>query len=538
MHDRNDVATSRHSDPSLDEFQTRARAHAARHRSKAASQIARSIIHQVVGLPRVLRRLPTRYGFHMLILGIGALAVIIGRIPLYVPAQGDGSQSMTTPWGDTMQRPFTGADTHPSPDRPRHDAPGELHLPGGDALVAMQMRLDENGALVLPAFTASIAVESATIRTGPGTMFDTLATMSQTEAVTIVARAENWLSIQTPSFPSAWIAADVLDIPGDALVSIPQARVIPSPPPPLIAQATSSDLNVRDGPGTDYVRMTRVDAGESVDLLSRSGSWFQVETPDGTQGWIDSTYLTLQPGVIERVPETTDVPPVDPERRGRVTDTGINLRTGPGTKYPSLEKLTADTSLTLLARYDAWYKVQTAGGTTGWVSGDFIAVSAFIQRRVPRTTDIPALPKPAPAAQPAAVRTTAAWVWPTTGRLTSPFGWRVLGGQSNFHNGIDIANQAGTRIVAARSGTVIKAGWCSGYGYCVMLDHGDGFQSEYGHMLSSPPVGVGQSVTAGQLIGYMGSTYDSAGGGYSTGNHLHMTLRQNGTAVNPTGYLP
>jgi murein DD-endopeptidase MepM/ murein hydrolase activator NlpD len=118
--------------------------------------------------------------------------------------------------------------------------------------------------------------------------------------------------------------------------------------------------------------------------------------------------------------------------------------------------------------------------------------------------------------------------------MTSGFGWRW----GNLHNGLDIANAKWTSITAAREGTVIEAGWCSGYGFCVRIIHGDGFVTEYGHMAARPNVRVGQRVVAGTRIGAMGSTYDRAGGGYSTGVHLHFTVKRYGRAINPLRYLP
>ncbi len=85
---------------------------------------------------------------------------------------------------------------------------------------------------------------------------------------------------------------------------------------------------------------------------------------------------------------------------------------------------------------------------------------------------------------------------------------------------------------------MIETGWCSGYGYCVKLDHGGGFTSEYGHLDGEPPVQLGQQVSAGTIIGLMGTTYDLEGGAYSTGVHLHFTIKRNGAPVDPLKYLP
>jgi murein DD-endopeptidase MepM/ murein hydrolase activator NlpD len=99
-----------------------------------------------------------------------------------------------------------------------------------------------------------------------------------------------------------------------------------------------------------------------------------------------------------------------------------------------------------------------------------------------------------------------------------------------MHEGIDIGAPYGAPIGAADGGTVIYAGWLGGYGNLVVLDHGNGLSTAYGHQ-SDIVVGVGQSVAQGQLIGYVGST------GHSTGPHLHFEVRVNGSPVDPLGYL-
>ena len=120
----------------------------------------------------------------------------------------------------------------------------------------------------------------------------------------------------------------------------------------------------------------------------------------------------------------------------------------------------------------------------------------------------------------------AGFIWPVHGVLTSGFGWRW----GRMHEGIDIAVGVGTPVVAAAAGTVIVAGWLGGYGNLVVVDHGNGLSTAYGHN-TSVTVGVGQSVAQGQLIAYSGST------GHSTGPHVHFEVRINGAPVDPLGYL-
>lgn len=126
-----------------------------------------------------------------------------------------------------------------------------------------------------------------------------------------------------------------------------------------------------------------------------------------------------------------------------------------------------------------------------------------------------------------------AFRWPCSGPITSYYGWRThpIFQTKRYHSGIDIAVDTGTPIRAAASGTVIYSGWMGGYGYCVMISHGGGLVSLYGHN-SSLAVGEGQRVSQGQVIAYAGST------GYSTGPHCHFEVRVHGEVTDPLNYLP
>ncbi|HET9097114.1 MAG TPA: peptidoglycan DD-metalloendopeptidase family protein [Candidatus Baltobacteraceae bacterium] len=125
-----------------------------------------------------------------------------------------------------------------------------------------------------------------------------------------------------------------------------------------------------------------------------------------------------------------------------------------------------------------------------------------------------------------------ALAWPVSGTITSPFGYRrnPFGGGMEFHQGLDIAAPMGTTITAAASGTVISAGWYGGYGNYILIDHGGGMATGYGHC-SQIFVSVGQQVQKGQAIGAVGST------GASTGPHVHFEVRINGKPVDPAAYL-
>ena len=122
--------------------------------------------------------------------------------------------------------------------------------------------------------------------------------------------------------------------------------------------------------------------------------------------------------------------------------------------------------------------------------------------------------------------------WPISGPITSEFGWRThpIFGSQRFHSGLDIGGDYGLPIHAALGGVVIESGWIGGYGNTIMIDHGGGIVTLYGHN-ESLAVGVGQTVSQGQVVAYCGST------GNSTGPHCHFEVRLNGEPVSPWNYL-
>lgn len=126
-------------------------------------------------------------------------------------------------------------------------------------------------------------------------------------------------------------------------------------------------------------------------------------------------------------------------------------------------------------------------------------------------------------------------LWPVTGRITSSFGERIDpfaddSAEGEFHPGIDIAAPVGTAIHATGDGVVVAAGWGTGYGREVILNHGHGVTTLYAHMASIAVI-PGQTVSRGQIIGYVGLS------GRSTGAHLHYEVRIHDTPVNPHRYM-
>lgn len=117
-------------------------------------------------------------------------------------------------------------------------------------------------------------------------------------------------------------------------------------------------------------------------------------------------------------------------------------------------------------------------------------------------------------------------------RISSPYGYRIhpITGKKSFHEGIDIASAYGNAVYAYSDGKVIEAGWSGAYGNSVLIDHGNGLKTRYGH-LSKMYVRVGQKVGTNDKIGAVGST------GFSTGPHVHFEVLKNGQTKNPLNYI-
>lgn len=120
-------------------------------------------------------------------------------------------------------------------------------------------------------------------------------------------------------------------------------------------------------------------------------------------------------------------------------------------------------------------------------------------------------------------------IWPTNGYVSSGFGYRSYP-EVGFHPGLDIVNDYGAPVYATAAGVVVEAGWNGGYGYKVVIDHGNGYETWYAHN-SRLLVSVGQEVRKGQQIALLGAS------GFATGPHVHYQLLQWGKPIDPTPYL-
>ena len=346
------------------------------------------------------RVLPMRYALHLLVGVIVPLAILVSRSPLAVPALtpttidirlADGTSDIVAPIAPLTLQPDHAEDvTVPDSAFAAIDA---LPIAGLDQQLLRPQPI-----------AATITAESANVRGGPGTNYDKVSELPSGTQLQVLAQIDGWYQARGNDGRMIWIAGELLDLDPAVADFLPEATNIPTPPPAKIGLVLEEGLNLRDGPGTAYIGMTKLKASAQLDLLARYGDWFQVQTPEGQTGWVLGQYLTISPGVIERVEAVTSIPDADPALIGRTSERNVNLRGGPGTAYKKIGALGTGTQLDLLGLYEDWFKVRTSQGTVGWVSNELLNVSAFVSRRLPIVRNIPALARRAAAGQPQASR--------------------------------------------------------------------------------------------------------------------------------------
>jgi cell wall-associated NlpC family hydrolase len=271
---------------------------------------------------------------------------------------------------------------------------GDPPLDDSDALpvpLSLSSRSELLAPLVVPAMISGDVVK---LRNGPGLAYDEVSRMNGGEGVSVIGRHEEWLQVRRDGDQTIyWVAAELVDIPDAVVFNLNQvpSEVIPPPPPPKVGVVREEGVNLRDGPGKNYVSMAKMGLGQELTLVERFEGWFLVEYGQ-SYGWVTQEFLNVGPGVIERVPVAQSIPDPNPPLVGAVLENNVNLRKGPGSAYERLGSVSAGANVKLLARHKDWYRVELENGTKAWIFSDLMKIAPMAVRRVPVTNDIPALP--------------------------------------------------------------------------------------------------------------------------------------------------
>jgi cell wall-associated NlpC family hydrolase len=372
----------------------RRREHHARSRRRNAVTTTTLAAHiQQLGV--FSKQLPARYLLHVLIAVLVPMVILASQAPIGSPLV--LTPSSVVPLSNTVEpiTPMAPLSLDQNGDSPAPDSAfAEI-----DALPSITLSPE---LLAPQPIEASIAAESANVRGGPGTSYDKVGELPAGTPLQVLAQYDGWYQARSGDGRIVWVTAELLNLDPIVADFVPEATSIPAAPPAKIGLVAEENLNLRDGPGTNYVGMTKLNAGAQLDLLARYNDWFQVQMPEGQIGWVLGQYLAIGPGVVDRVEAVTQVPDANPALVGMVRESKVNLRSGPDVAFAKRGGLGAGAQLDLLGRYKDWYNVRTPNGTLGWVSNELVDVSDFVARRVPAVRDIPALPQPRPATRPAA----------------------------------------------------------------------------------------------------------------------------------------
>jgi uncharacterized protein YgiM (DUF1202 family) len=205
----------------------------------------------------------------------------------------------------------------------------------------------------------------------------------------------NWFQIrERAGKPTYWVSAELLSMPdgsADTLFEVQPDQIMP-PPPPKVATVRETGLQLRDGPGTNYISMSKFQAGAQLDLLERYQEWYHVGIPGGADGWVKGEFLSIDSGIAERLLAAEEVPDPNPALVGLVAENAVNLRKGPDSKYVKVGGVNAGLKVDLVGKYNDWFQIRLSDGTKAWVFNDFLNTTERVLRRVPVSKDFPALP--------------------------------------------------------------------------------------------------------------------------------------------------
>ena len=375
----------------LNRLRQRADRQRQRHQQQARSLSAqRQQLRNTFGSPvRSITRLPARFLLHTIVALVLPIAVLLSQ--LQTTASLPAGQLAAPSSNSDIVAPIAPV----SLDMP--DAEGDAPLDdNGDIPVPLSL-VSRTEALAPVVVDATIAGERINLRNGPGTEYDAVARISADTPVQVIGRYQdgNWYQIrERPGKPIYWVSGELLNLPEGAantLFEVAPDQVLP-PPPPKIAAVNETGLQLRDGPGTNYVAIDKLQSGAQLELLERYQDWFHVGIPGGTDGWVKGEFLTAAPGIIDRLLAAESVPDPNPALIGLIAENAVNLRKGPDSKYVKIGGVNAGLQVDLIGKYKDWFQIKLSDGTKAWIFSDFLNATERVTRRLPLTKDFPALP--------------------------------------------------------------------------------------------------------------------------------------------------
>lgn len=387
------------------------------HNAQPLRTVGQSIAQLLSAPSPSLRKVPTRFLLHAVIVLVLPLAAMLSTMRLQPQAAPAADQplpnSADLPLGLGPLNLDTTVEDQGQP------VVGDAPLSDQDAIPVPLSLTSRTEALAPLIVQAQVTGDTAKVRNGPGLEYDEVTKLAAGTPVQVIGRYGEWLQVrQADTTPAYWVANELIDIPDTSVFTLFEvpADKIPAPPPAKVATAREANLNLRDGPGTNYAGIIKIDAGAQMSLIEQYQDWIHVALADNRDGWVKTEFLAMVDGVMSRVPVANAIPDPNPAMVGTINDSGVSLRKGPGSSYAKVGSAGTGAQVSLLAQYKDWFKIQTGNGTTAWIFSDLLNVPAMALRRVPTTNDIPALP----VAQPAQVARATTSKSPSTSTSSRP----------------------------------------------------------------------------------------------------------------------
>ncbi|HEU5015643.1 MAG TPA: SH3 domain-containing protein [Roseiflexaceae bacterium] len=343
---------------------------------------------------RILSRVPARFALHALIALALPTAIALSQLQSAMPNPA-GVAASGSPAPAATQLVVPVAPLSLDGNLLIGDAPLDDTIPVPLSIVP------RSEALAPHVVMASIAGDRVNLRGGPSTEYDSVGKMDANTPVQVIGRYGDWFQIrERVDKPTYWISGELLNINNNdvGLLNDVSKESLPALPPKKVGTVREDSLQLRDGPGTNYVPMTKLKNGTQLDLLEIYQDWYHVGVPGGSDGWVKGEFLNVDPAVNQRLDVATALPDPNPAMIGVINDNSVNVRQGPDSKYGKLGTLDVKTQVDIVGKYEDWFKIKTPKGNTAWVFSDFLNVASQVQRRVPTTSDFPKLQTPAPAA--------------------------------------------------------------------------------------------------------------------------------------------
>jgi cell wall-associated NlpC family hydrolase len=376
----------------LDILQRRANRQRSRHRQSPHSLEAywQQVRTSLGPSARSVTRLPARFLLHAIVALILPLAVALSQLqpgtlaPVAQPAAPQQQQSD----GDLV------APVAPlSLDAPSAEGDAPLDDNGE---VPMPLSLVSRSEALAPVVVQAVAGEDRlNLRNGPGTEYDIIGRMPAGTPLQVIGKHGDWLQVrERVDKPLFWVSTELVNMPDGALWTLFDVadQDIPAPPPPKVATVNETGLALRDGPGTNYFALTKLQAGAKLDLLERYQDWYHVGIPGGNDGWVRGDFLGIEQGIVERLLVAEAIPDPNPALVGSITENSVNLRKGPDSRYTKVGGVGTGTKVDLIGKYKDWFQIRLPSGAKAWVFNDFLNATERVVRRVPVSKDFPALP--------------------------------------------------------------------------------------------------------------------------------------------------